>query len=865
MRMIGRIIGVFIFVVGQATAGAGQTVKFTTPPTASRAGGAVTVKFAVSAKTDVEVAIVGGDGVVVRHLAAGVLGGKVDPPAPLKPGLSQTLTWDGKDDYGEPVADAAGCSARVRIGMAVKLDRIVGGDPYAYWSEHSFQGDHALWRVTGLEAKSDGNVYLIGNVNAIGGPTIRRYSADGEYQRTVFPPAADKPVEDVKGWGVIVKPDGTFMLMNNDQWASPALSTTLICATQASVAALLPSADAKTLTLVDHQRFGRRRDCMTLGVDGTLRRYRTQPLVSDPPMPARADGMLDGPGYSALSPDGKTRYLSGLYLLTDRRGRTLSKTSFWRDGRVWKIDRATRKASVFFELDEKDVIVDLKARVASPIGHGAPNPYAAFQGVAVDADHHVFICDRQNKRIAVLDRDGKLLREIPVKYPDAVAVAPGSKALYVTTRYGDYTARGRLHLLKFNDWSKDDAPAVKLPLYDRIGKFREHSMLATVKQKDAVMVWVAYTTLPARVYRDTGEALELVKDFYQAGPQRALDLQHMIVDPMTDEAYISDGHGFCWKVADWSKPKFELCLEAPRKRLGAASIAIDARNRLLYASYRHQEGVKRHRMDGKFYSPAPVGKFGHQVTPRIVCSWTFGGNSERGMAVAPDGSLATLGVIFEAGNPDRRADNYSGPLHVFHPDSEKAPWEPVRIDKLGARPRTGSVRFDPAGNVYMGVYDRTVNNIPPAFAKDRNFRGTTGRIYKYAPTGSMAAGNLYPTAPDGPAKIYDVHVGPFAERWSRNPRFGVDAYGRIYYPLGLAPRVSVIDNAGSDILAFGTYGNRDSMGGLEGDLVPTKDVPMAWPSSVDATDDYIYVSDIVNARLLRLAKTFAAATTAEID
>ncbi|KKK95866.1 hypothetical protein LCGC14_2668510, partial [marine sediment metagenome] len=180
MRATARIISVLLLATGQAAAGAEQTVKFTTPPTVSRAGGAVTVKFAVGGKTDVEVAIVSRKGEVVRHLAAGVLGGDADPPAPLKGGLSQTLAWDGKDDYGEPVTDAAGCSVRVRIGMAVKLDRVVGGDPYAYWSEHSFQGDHALWRVTGLEAKGDGNVYLIGNVNAYGGPAIRRYSAEGE-------------------------------------------------------------------------------------------------------------------------------------------------------------------------------------------------------------------------------------------------------------------------------------------------------------------------------------------------------------------------------------------------------------------------------------------------------------------------------------------------------------------------------------------------------------------------------------------------------------------------------------------------------------------------------------------------------------
>ncbi|MHC4715600.1 MAG: hypothetical protein ACYS5V_01405, partial [Planctomycetota bacterium] len=393
MEAAAWITSVFFIVAGQA-AGAEQTVKFTTPPVVNRTGAAVTVRFAISAKADVEVAILGAKGEVVRHLAAGVLGGDADPPAPLKPGLSQALVWDGKDDYGKPVADASGCSARVRIGMGVKLDRIVGGDPYAYWTEHSYQGDHALWRVTGLEAKSDGNVYLIGNVNAYGGPTIRRYSADGEYRRTVFPPAADKPLADVKGWGVIVKPDGTFTLKNNDQWAGPALSTTLLCGTQAAVAALLPSQDPRTLTLLENRRFGTRQTSMTIGTDGTLRRYRTRPLVSDPPMPGRADGLLDGPLFSARSPDGKTLYLSGLYHTTDRRGRTLSKSSFWRDGRVWKVDRKTRKASVFLELDANDVIVNMKARSASPIAHAAPNPYAAFQGVAVDADHHVFVCDR---------------------------------------------------------------------------------------------------------------------------------------------------------------------------------------------------------------------------------------------------------------------------------------------------------------------------------------------------------------------------------------------------------------------------------------------------------------------------------------
>lgn len=118
------------------------------------------VTFELNRLTDVEVAIVDpAASLVVRHIAAGVLGD--DPPPPLvAKSQFQRIAWDGKDDYGRPIADPANLAVRVRAGMSVKLDRIVGGDPYAYWSEFSGQGDHAQWMITGLEAKSDGSVYV---------------------------------------------------------------------------------------------------------------------------------------------------------------------------------------------------------------------------------------------------------------------------------------------------------------------------------------------------------------------------------------------------------------------------------------------------------------------------------------------------------------------------------------------------------------------------------------------------------------------------------------------------------------------------------------------------------------------------------
>jgi len=843
------LVAASVLVAGTAMAGE-PAVSFAAKPAASQAGSKTTIRFAVSAATDVEVAILDARGMVVRHLAAGVLGGQNPPPPPLKAGLEQSIEWDGKDDYGQPVADAANCSVRVRAGMGVKLDRIVGGDPYAFWSELCDQGDHTQFKVTGLEAKADGKVYVLGHTTSYGHPALRQYDARGNYLRTLFPPPAGRPVEDVEGWGVNIRDDGTYTLRASFDRSSAVPGRPALCGSAGTWCGLLVATpDTSTLCLATPPSVGNGR--LMIGADGTLRRAEPSVLLEGESMPKK----LTGPLYSAFSPDGKIQYVSGV-CGADEKGEPQT-TGPWRDGQVWRVDPATRKASVFFALDEKDLAANRGA-----IGHTRYTPYSALQGVAVDAEGRVFVCDRVNRRVAVLNLDGKVLGALPVDNPDAVAVSPNARAVYVTTRFGHYHARGKLALLRFGDWTRPGEPPTALPLCDGIGAYRESSRLAVARDKDDVLVWVAYTTLPVRVYRDTGAGLELVKDFYQAGPQRALDMRHMMLDQKTGDAYIADNHGFCFRVRDWADPKFELCMTAAGRRLEASSIAIEPRSRHIYTHYHWKNGVYRWAMDGEYFTPAPVGQSGNRVTQQITCSWIFRGLGERGMAAAPGGGLATLGVLPDA---EHRADDYSGPLHYFKPDPARAPWQPLLFKSFGGkRPISGGVRFDPRGNLYAGLYDGKTGSVPRGFENDPDFARTTGRIYRYAPTGSGEGGDWFPTEPAGPAKIYDVQYGPLVPADSMTPRFGVDGYGRIYYPTGLLPRVSVIDNEGNLILAFGTYGNRDSMGGLPGDLVPTRDVPLAWANSVDATDDFICVSDILNVRLLRLTKTFAAVETVKV-
>ena len=87
---------------------------FAKRPAVARDGEGVRIEFAADRETDVAVCIENAKGEIVRHLVAGALGR--NPPAPLRPGLAQSLDWNGLDDGGRK---AEGGPFRARVGLGL--------------------------------------------------------------------------------------------------------------------------------------------------------------------------------------------------------------------------------------------------------------------------------------------------------------------------------------------------------------------------------------------------------------------------------------------------------------------------------------------------------------------------------------------------------------------------------------------------------------------------------------------------------------------------------------------------------------------------------------------------------------------------
>lgn len=819
---------------------AGAALNFITAPQLIKDSGSNwRVEFQVSENTDVEVAIVNkANSTIVRHLAAGVLG--ANPPAPLTANsLSQTLVWDGKDDFGKAVTiPAASLSVRVRAGMRARFDKVTGGSPYAFNAN------------LGLYTDAAGHLFVYGVSGRHAERTLREFDGNGNYLRTVYPYPANLPANRVSGLGIWQYQNGTYSPQTVRVYG-PAISTSSIAASFTS--SLLSFADSGQLVVGDIMG---NKMCV-INTDGSTDGSGDLSIITTPTPLSAWPWRKAGPACASLSSNGKFIYLSGVYLASTNGGGTSSDfrlapdTGFWKDGQVFKVNVNTGVATSFIELDSVPQLIGERASTIGPgYGGGGYHVYAAIHGTATDDSGHVFICDRMHNRIGVYDTNGVYLGGIDRKHPDLVGVDKRTGAVYVVTRIQTGYQSGHVRLFKFNTWRNSPVPACSVNIAQpTIGPGLIKPYFGVSASGAKAMIWIVHNTSGIRGYRDDGNVLTLVKNFNDMTAGTVTGFDRMDVDPRTETAFINDGWSGLYKVENWSNPLVRACSTSTGKQLRAGDLCVSFDGQL----YIREDGsswngpITRWTLDHR-HAPLNWANSGSNVLTTFIYGRYegTGGFGDKGMGVAPD---KRVGMMYMKQFSDYFVGEFADSGCTDSLQHVDTVVNPLGAGAGNYRDTWGAVRYDTKGNLYMGTHHPKLPRETPAgldWSRDY-FQGNVVR-FKKGVKGYFDVNGVH-----GEDKVFTTPFSGFSGGGDycacRSPRFDIDQYDRLFVPNAIGQKVSVIDYNGNLILRFGQYGNEDSKG--PGSLVPTADVPFAFPVGAAASDNYIYVTDMVNTRLVR--------------
>ncbi|HEY3322323.1 MAG TPA: hypothetical protein VGP72_17810 [Planctomycetota bacterium] len=836
-----------------ASACAAGEISFAAKPTVARDGAKVTITFAVVAPTDVEVAILVGDK-IVRHLAAGVLGGPKPPPEPLKAGLSQSLEWDLRDDFGKPVGDGP-FKVRVRAGTGVKFGRFIGDSPYLFG------------RIGALAADESGTLYIMGyggnrNQNF---RVVRAFDAQGRYLRELMPFPADLPPEAMKDVASWDEERSAFHPRNlnslNPEFYSEGKLTLVSAASKDG----LLFTDGAVVYALDARG----------GVPQAS--FRTQELW---PKNGRNPNTGNGPIFLAASPDSKWLYLSGPFSSKTQYGHEFNAA--FPPGRIYRMARGggeTMKPFATISVDHKDGQGGAYKKNNGYQNDGVPE--GPVHGIAVDGKGNVYVADREHQRVAIFDADGKETGEIQVAAPHQLAIHPTTGDLYVLSRFCAGYWKYDVTVTKFTERRKDAPAAAKYVFPPQKGGWPQMALVASANQTS---IYVAGVQGDLVCLQDKGAELVPVRTDFSPPPE-ALDVFNRIaVDAQREEVYISDGGNLFWRF-DGSSGEGEMLKRGGKPFLGTdLSVGYDG---ILYV--RSGEGfsgpLERYTRD---LEPAPFPSGTHVLSKYIYGRYGIG-NCEKGIGVGPDGKVY-VAFMYDwvkycvAGfGPDGKAlkgkylEGLVGRHGKLDDKSNLSRDYPADLTSaiIGPIPQTdGGVRVDLKGNLYVGMI---VGTMPArkSFEKDAAYKHCTGCIVKFGPEGGTvtgAADMMVGKSVEGALCTY-AGLSPLSHPSlgttccvCRIPRFDVDRYGRLAIPNATGCYVSLVDNAGNEVLAFGKYGNFESQyinpnteAGKQGKAsVAVPPIPLAWPSGAGLTEGHIYVLDVYNRRVVRTDLTWQA-------
>ncbi|MBL8028984.1 MAG: hypothetical protein JNL74_21355, partial [Fibrobacteres bacterium] len=581
------------------------SLEFTQNPTMVKTGSSEwKIDFTLDSYTDVEVSIVNKSSkTCVRHLAAGVLGASA--PAPLvRSSLAQTLTWDGLDDYRNPVPSPDSMTVRVRAGMGVRLDKSVGGDPYLWGG----MTDPIAPYFFGMTKGSNGTVYLCFQPTQIASNVVRQYSAKGEYIKTVFPIPGGQNGANYTGWGLNFLSSTDYTPKTKDYYG-PLMSNSPI-GTLGCRPDFLPAPNEGQLGVFDESQ----NKIWVMNEDGTCDASTAAASKTFMLSPAVRGGFgygIAGPRFFAWPRDRSYFLMAGICNTFG------ADTGFFRDGRIFKVDAATQTATIFYDLG------------SAQTGNSLRQTY--IHGIAIDDAGYVFASDRLNNRILIINKDGALVKSIPaLPAPDDIEYNSTDGAIYATGR----TAAAGVLLYKVNNWRTDTVLSIKKNVvmggsatsYLSAGWY-DRTYLTTVNTDEGVIVWLAYRAGGITLYKENGGTFIEYKNFRSLTQKGNPTIKRLAVDPKTEHTYVVNSGSQMHKVTDWNSPTFVPCstkaISGAKSALVAYEMAIDAKNSLFYIRQKGNSGgfegdVNRFTL-AQYPSPAPFAKLGTVVAIDSYC------------------------------------------------------------------------------------------------------------------------------------------------------------------------------------------------------------------------------------------------------
>lgn len=858
-------IVLIVLVSGLGTTRAADAT-FTAQPAAVRKGDQVAITFAVSASTDVEVAILDAKGAVVRHLAAGLLG--TNAPAPLQKGtLSQSLAWDGKDDAGNAVPAGAGpLSARVTLGARPRLDRHLGWD-----------GNTTGLNIAALGVGQDGELLVLESEGGWGYSTLRAYTKEGKYARTIFPSPAGTPKERAAPFGQL-EVDGSRIPMvfnahggNTTPLTSGMKAQNIIRDAAGNI--VLASAVG---SMPEH---GPARYLMAFDPRGGA----AAGIPFPGPQIGKSRGFIGGAGerdrrmfdYLATSPDRKTIYFVHVDL-----GQKAPPCAVYRT--TWA---------------DKEFGAPFLGKEGQP-GAG-DDQFADVRGVATDAKGNLYVCDQGNNRVMIFGADGTFRGKFAVEKPEQIQVHPKTGEIYLLCKGRDAK--------RADNWGPTDA-LIKFAAFDkeapkelaRLAK-KPIGIIALDPESSPARLWVTlstgYSSPPAIApVVETGSSFE-VGAAINLGPGLHYPM-FTAADPARNRVLVRERGRWQELVTIDTATDKRGVLPVP-----GSDIAVDRSGNIYVMDGRNFGfGLTRFTPDGK---PAPFASTGkHKLA--------IGGYRDygvelglRGHCLAPNGDLY---VIRSSNVGEGVGKGIPAVVDVFGPDG--APKKTPLINNMGHG--DCGLGVDAAGSVYLGANLRDKAKPYPDWAMGQvpatgwvwwkapreglwnlpyynPYLYHWGSIFKFGPEGGAFYGNAIPGAQPvlpvagAPADAMSLWSGYLAKevkvagaKWRyagfgpvptsdvnwgdpacicMTSRLAADEYGRVYVPDPFRFTVHMLDTAGNLITEIGTYGNMDDAG-------PT--ISFCWPAFVCEAGGRIYVTDSNNRRVTAVRFDHAAEATCDV-